>query len=37
MLIAIVAFMALKAGRPCRLVLSLEQTFQAVRRTTVSG
>jgi CO/xanthine dehydrogenase Mo-binding subunit len=30
----LVAFMALKTGRPCRLVLSLEQTFQAVRRTT---
>jgi CO/xanthine dehydrogenase Mo-binding subunit len=29
----LVAFMALRAGRPCRLVLSLEQTFQAVRRT----
>ena len=27
------AFMALKAGRPVRLVLSLEETFQAVRRT----
>jgi CO/xanthine dehydrogenase Mo-binding subunit len=30
----LVAFMALRTGRPCRLVLSLEQTFQAVRRTT---
>jgi CO/xanthine dehydrogenase Mo-binding subunit len=30
----LVAFMALKTGRPCRLVLSLEETFQAVRRTT---
>ena len=29
----LVAFMALKAGRPVRLVLSLEETFQAVRRT----
>jgi CO/xanthine dehydrogenase Mo-binding subunit len=29
----LVAFMALRTGRPCRLVLSLEQTFQAVRRT----
>lgn len=28
----LVAFMALRAGRPVRLVLSLEQTFQAVRR-----
>ena len=28
----IVAFMALKAGRPVRLVLTLEETFQAVRR-----
>ena len=30
----LVAFMALRTGRPCRLVLSLEETFQAVRRTT---
>ncbi len=29
----VLAFMALKAGRPVRLVLSLEETFQAVRRT----
>ncbi len=29
----LVAFMALATGRPCRLILSLEQTFQAVRRT----
>ncbi len=28
----LVAFMALAAGRPVRLVLSLEETFQAVRR-----
>lgn len=28
----LVAYMALRAGRPVRLVLSLEQTFQAVRR-----
>jgi CO/xanthine dehydrogenase Mo-binding subunit len=28
----IVAFLALRTGRPCRLVLSLEETFQAVRR-----
>jgi CO/xanthine dehydrogenase Mo-binding subunit len=27
-----VAFMALRAGRPVRLVLTLEETFQAVRR-----
>src|SRR5258706_7020534 len=27
-----VAFMARRAGRPCRLVLTLEETFQAVRR-----
>jgi CO/xanthine dehydrogenase Mo-binding subunit len=27
------AFMALRSGRPVRLVLSLEETFQAVRRT----
>src|SRR5690606_21094980 len=30
----LVAFMALRAGRPVRLVLSLEQTFQAVRRNS---
>jgi CO/xanthine dehydrogenase Mo-binding subunit len=29
-----VAFAALRAGRPVRLVLSLEQTFQAVRRAS---
>jgi CO/xanthine dehydrogenase Mo-binding subunit len=28
----LVAFMALRCGRPVRLVLSLEETFQAVRR-----
>ena len=28
----LVAFIALRAGRPARLVLSLEETFQAVRR-----
>ncbi len=28
----LVAFMALRAGRPIRLVLTLEETFQAVRR-----
>ncbi len=28
----VVAFMALRAGRPVRLVLTLEETFQAVRR-----
>ncbi len=28
----LLAFMALRAGRPVRLVLSLEETFQAVRR-----
>jgi CO/xanthine dehydrogenase Mo-binding subunit len=28
----LVAFLALQAGRPCRLVLTLEETFQAVRR-----
>jgi CO/xanthine dehydrogenase Mo-binding subunit len=28
----LVAFMALRAGRPMRLVLTLEETFQAVRR-----
>jgi CO/xanthine dehydrogenase Mo-binding subunit len=30
----LIAFMALKAGRPCRLVLSLDETFQLVRRTS---
>jgi CO/xanthine dehydrogenase Mo-binding subunit len=29
----LLAFMALRTGRPVRLVLSLEETFQAVRRT----
>jgi CO/xanthine dehydrogenase Mo-binding subunit len=29
----LIAFMALRAGRPVRLVLTLEETFQAVRRT----
>jgi CO/xanthine dehydrogenase Mo-binding subunit len=32
----LVAFMALRAGRPVRLVLSLEETFQAVRRASAS-
>ncbi len=30
----LLAFMALRAGRPVRLVLSLEETFQAVRRAS---
>jgi CO/xanthine dehydrogenase Mo-binding subunit/phosphohistidine swiveling domain-containing protein len=30
----LVAFMALRTARPVRLILSLEQTFQAVRRTS---
>ncbi len=30
----LVAFLALRTGRPCRLVLTLEETFKAVRRTT---
>ena len=30
----LVAFMALRAGRPMRLVLTLEETFQAVRRAS---
>jgi CO/xanthine dehydrogenase Mo-binding subunit len=30
----LIAYMALKAGRPCRLVLSLDETFQAVRRSS---
>ncbi len=30
----LVAFMALRTGRPVRLILTLEQTFQAVRRTS---
>src|SRR3712207_8482764 len=29
----LLCFMALATGRPVRLVLSLEETFQAVRRT----
>ena len=32
----LLAFLALKAGRPVRLVLTLEETFQAVRRTACS-
>jgi CO/xanthine dehydrogenase Mo-binding subunit len=28
----LLAFLALRTGRPCRLVLTLEETFQAVRR-----
>lgn len=28
----LVAYMSLRLGRPCRLVLTLEETFQAVRR-----
>ena len=28
----LVTYLALRTGRPCRLVLSLEETFQAVRR-----
>lgn len=30
----LLAFMALRAGRPVRLILSLEETFQAVRRSS---
>jgi CO/xanthine dehydrogenase Mo-binding subunit len=30
----LLAYLALKVGRPVRLVLSLEETFQAVRRTS---
>ena len=30
----LIAFMALRAGRPVRLILTLEETFQAVRRTS---
>lgn len=30
----LVAFMALRTGRPVRLILTLEETFQAVRRTS---
>jgi CO/xanthine dehydrogenase Mo-binding subunit len=29
----LLAFLAIRTGRPCRLVLTLEETFQAVRRT----
>jgi CO/xanthine dehydrogenase Mo-binding subunit len=29
----LLAFLAMRTGRPCRLVLTLEETFQAVRRT----
>jgi CO/xanthine dehydrogenase Mo-binding subunit len=32
----LVAFMALRTGRPVRLVLTLEETFQAVRRASAS-
>lgn len=31
----LLAFMALATGRPCRLVLTLEETFQAVRRAAI--
>ncbi len=31
----LLAFLALRTGRPCRLVLTLEETFQAVRRAAV--
>ncbi|HSQ37546.1 MAG TPA: xanthine dehydrogenase family protein molybdopterin-binding subunit [Acidimicrobiia bacterium] len=30
----LIAFMALRTGRPVKLVMSLEETFQAVRRTS---
>ena len=30
----LVAFMACRTGRPCRLILTLEETFQAVRRNS---
>ncbi|MFH1330767.1 MAG: xanthine dehydrogenase family protein molybdopterin-binding subunit [Actinomycetota bacterium] len=30
----LLAFMALRAGRPVRMVMTLEETFQAVRRTS---
>ena len=30
----LIAFMALRAGRPVRLILTLEETFQAVRRNS---
>jgi CO/xanthine dehydrogenase Mo-binding subunit len=29
----LLGFLAMRTGRPCRLVLTLEETFQAVRRT----
>jgi CO/xanthine dehydrogenase Mo-binding subunit len=32
----LLAYLALRTGRPVRLVLSLEETFQAVRRTSAS-
>ncbi len=32
----LMAFLALRTGRPVRLVLTLEQTFQAARRTSAS-
>ncbi len=31
----LVAFLALMTGRPCRLILTLDETFQAVRRAAV--
>jgi CO/xanthine dehydrogenase Mo-binding subunit len=30
----LLAYMALRAGRPCRLVLTLDETFQTVRRSS---
>jgi CO/xanthine dehydrogenase Mo-binding subunit len=30
----LLAFLAMRTGRPCRLVLTLEETFQAVRRAS---
>ena len=30
----LLCYLALRTGRPCRLVLTLEETFQAVRRTS---
>jgi CO/xanthine dehydrogenase Mo-binding subunit len=30
----LVAFLAMRTGRPCRLILTLEETFQAVRRNS---
>ena len=33
----LVAYLALRLGRPVRLVLTLEETFQQVRRTSASG